>query len=333
MPALRKFRIIGAGLAGCTLAWQLHWRGCRVRLLDAQRPGSASRIAAGIINPVTGKRFARMPHWETLWPVARQFYRHVESITGTSLLHECGMVRIVRDATEAERLAKRRAGMLRDFVTSNDTPLPKFILAPLGSCAIPAAARLNVPAFLAATASHFPVEFVEVSIADCPPDVTTIFCTGIAAMNGIPQLQIAFQPAKGELLTVRGPGLRETRILNRGTWLMPLSDGLARVGATYSWDQLDAVPTSSARDHLLGELAAFVFEPIEVVDHAAAVRPILVDREPVLGRVAPHVAIFNGLASKGALLAPVASQQLAEHLLHDTPIDAAWDVRRFIPSM
>ena len=58
MQTHADYLIIGHGLAGATLARTLRRRGRRVVVLDAPQPDSATRVAAGLINPVAGKRFA-----------------------------------------------------------------------------------------------------------------------------------------------------------------------------------------------------------------------------------------------------------------------------------
>jgi glycine/D-amino acid oxidase-like deaminating enzyme len=53
------FIIVGGGLAGSILALELINRGADLLLIDRPLAGAASPIAAGIANPVTGKRSTR----------------------------------------------------------------------------------------------------------------------------------------------------------------------------------------------------------------------------------------------------------------------------------
>jgi len=58
------FLIVGQGLAGSLLAWELIQRGCSVLVVDKGEE-NASQVAAGLINPVTGIRFVKsgsVPH-------------------------------------------------------------------------------------------------------------------------------------------------------------------------------------------------------------------------------------------------------------------------------
>ncbi|MFY7875920.1 MAG: FAD-dependent oxidoreductase, partial [Pirellula sp.] len=50
--------MVGGGLAGCAVAWQAHFRGLKVLLIDRQDPDSSSRVAAGLVTSITGTRAA-----------------------------------------------------------------------------------------------------------------------------------------------------------------------------------------------------------------------------------------------------------------------------------
>ncbi len=52
------FLVVGHGIAGATLAYVLRERGHRVLVYDPGQENSASNVAAGLMNPVAGKRLA-----------------------------------------------------------------------------------------------------------------------------------------------------------------------------------------------------------------------------------------------------------------------------------
>ncbi|MBM3979053.1 MAG: FAD-binding oxidoreductase [Planctomycetes bacterium] len=351
---MSNFLIVGQGLAGTALAWQLLRRGRAVRITDDDR-GGASRLAAGLITPVTGKRLAISWRWDELRPVAGAFYRAVEAETGARFFHERPALRIF--ASEAERDEfRRRAEMLRDLVRPAE--VPDCFAAPFGGFEMPAAARLDVPRYLDASRAHFRARGIFGAPADCE-GATTIDCRGYA-----PDCGLRFNAAKGEILTVRVPGLAEERVVHRGIWLAPVGTRdlspakpgftvapvgtrdlppakpgftvapvgtrdlspakpgftvapvgheLYRAGATYAHDPLDAVPTPEGRAEIESKLRAFLTRPFEVIDHCAAVRPVIDAGFPVLGRdpANPRRAYFNGLGSKGALLSPFFADELA----------------------
>src|SRR5690554_1597302 len=91
--------IVGQGLAGTCLAWQLFERGASFRIVD-RGAGGSSRVAAGLINPVTGKNFT--PSWriEAFLPEAVRFFRKMECNLSRRFWHPLPVMRLA--ATEKE---------------------------------------------------------------------------------------------------------------------------------------------------------------------------------------------------------------------------------------
>ena len=88
---------------------------------------------------------------------------------------------------------------------------------------------------------------------------------------------------------------------------------LFRVGSTYAWKFENNLPTQEAKEYLIAELKQMIKIPFEVVAHEAAIRPTVQGRRPFLGVHGKHkqVGIFNGLGTKGVLLAPYFANHLS----------------------
>ncbi|HEV3384140.1 MAG TPA: FAD-dependent oxidoreductase [Gemmata sp.] len=347
----RDFIVIGQGLAGTTLAWQLHRRGFRVLVIDRERGNSASRIAAGLITPVTGKRLARSWRLEEVYPAAVAFYRWVETQTSDSFFHEQPSIRLFQDEAERDEFHRRAESILVGLVRAPETPVnPDWFLAPLGGFEMPTAARLDVSRYLDLSREYFrqrndyicadiaPEQDLEltsdgVSLPRCGlKSRAVIFCRGFDPADDLWFGSIRFNAAKGEILTLRIPELCETRIVHRGVWLAPVGNGIYRAGSTYEWDDLQPTTTTRSRTEIEGRLRQFLRVPFEVIDHRAAVRPVIDAGFPVLGRhpVYHQLAYFNGLGSKGSLLAPFFAEQLAACLADGGQVDRVVDVQRFM---
>ncbi len=61
-----NYIIVGQGLAGSLLAHSLRKAGKSVLIVDSFKPNSSSRVAAGLINPVTGRRMVKTWQADTL---------------------------------------------------------------------------------------------------------------------------------------------------------------------------------------------------------------------------------------------------------------------------
>ena len=350
---LLDFVIVGQGIAGTTLAWQLRWRGLRGLIIDRGDDTSASKAAAGLMTPVTGKRL--VPSWrlDETWAAADEFYRRVETETKSTFLTQPGQARLF-DSEESKKEFDRRDWSEHPVEIRQPMEIVDATSfdAPFGGFEVPTARRLDVPAYLTASRKVFVADDT-LRIADLQPatdvefeDGTVrlanhgirakhlIFCQGALGTDNPWFDDVEFKAARGEILTLRIDGLAETRIVNQGVWLVPCGDGLFKAGSTYDFENLTPSVTNAGRDEIIGRLKKFLKLPFEIVGHESGVRPVVLERRPIIGvhRQFPSLAIFNGLGSKGSLLAPLVASQLFEHVFDGFPIDPELDYQeRFRP--
>jgi glycine/D-amino acid oxidase-like deaminating enzyme len=121
-------------------------------------------------------------------------------------------------------------------------------------------------------------------------------------------------------------------IFNRGVFVLPLKEGLHKVGATYEHKDLSCEPTLKARNYLCGKLETLLKTGYEVVGQIAGVRPATKDRRPMMGSHPEYkpLGIFNGFGSKGVSLGPYFADQFAAFLEEETALEEAVDINRFI---
>lgn len=158
-----------------------------------------------------------------------------------------------------------------------------------------------------------------------------ILCQGADATASPFFPNLPWQLSKGEalLLDLKGPEPRE--LLKKNLMLAPLGNGKIWAGATSVWNFSDGAASESGRADIEQRLQEILRVNYQVIDHLAAIRPTVLDRRPFLGasREYPNLFIFNGLGTKGALLAPYWAVHLADHLLEGKTLDAEVDIRRF----
>ena len=327
--------LIGHGLAGAALERELSRRGARVLVVDRGDPRSTSRVAAGLVTPVTGKRFVASYGWREFWPLAVQTYG--------DFLHRLGAVRLFQDEVEREAFEARREGF--GELVGDAPPLPPSVRADHGAFAMPDTGRLDTTSYLAHRRDQLRDRLV---VLDVPPSAIELgpeirlrsldvvgdritFCEGFSHSAHPLFRDVGFRAAKGEILTVRAPDLDlDCTVHTRGFWMTPLGDARYRVGATYEWDELDHEPTSAGRRELLRRLAGVLSLQVEVLDHVAGVRPIVDGRQPLVGVHPRHASVgyINGLGSKGALLAPAVARMYVDSLEGVGDIDPEFDLAR-----
>jgi glycine/D-amino acid oxidase-like deaminating enzyme len=327
--------VIGQGLAGTAVAWHLRWKRCRVLVIDRGDEATASRVAAGLVTPITGLRLVKTWRLDECFPAAVAFYRRVEAETGEQFFTVRNAVRLFATDQERNQFERRTDPAYRALVHHPSPPVnEEWFAAPHGGFEMSSAARLDVPRYLDASRDRFRADgsYLAADIdpaRDVEPEAGgvrisklgvrakgVVFCQGLAGRGNPWFPGVRFTPAKGEVLTLRIPGLAEERVVYRGVWLVPVGGGVFRAGATYDRDDLTPTPTDRGRAEIVARLREFVRLPFEVIGHAAGVRPVVDGGRPVIGIHPDHpqLAVFNGLGSKGALLAPLLAAELAGRL-------------------
>lgn len=100
------YLIIGQGLAGSLLAWELIQRQKKVFIVDNNQ-SNASLVAAGLINPVTGMRFVKSTEVDHLLPSAYTYYQKLSQRFTQSFYIEKPMLRLLRHSKELSACQKR----------------------------------------------------------------------------------------------------------------------------------------------------------------------------------------------------------------------------------
>ena len=351
-PAATHFDVIvvGQGLAGTALAWTLRWSGLRVLVIDRNPDVSSSKIAAGLMTPITGQKLVMTWRYPELWPVARSFYRRIEHETESEFFLPRAMIRWF-DSEEEISIFQRRLvddgfqDLAKPVITSESE---QWFANEHGRFEMKEGGQLDVRRFLDVSRKAFLRSggYVETSLdvsreIELMPDTVLIprlslsarrvvFCQGVEGVANPWFRDVEFKPAKGEILTLRIPGLIENRVHHRGVWLAPLGNETFKVGSTYEWKHLDNLPTTQGRDEIISRLKKFLRLPFKVVEHQAAIRPIHRNQYPIIGLHPVHfqLGIFNGLGSKGSIQAPYFAQQLTSFLSGNGEVDVEVDVKR-----
>ena len=304
----------------------------------------ASVVAAGIINPVTGKRYVKSWRFDEFFPAARAAYRRLEQTLDINIWRELPILRLLSSTEEENDWAARcsrpeyaafleseaSAGgwgdLLRPgFRFGNILQAARVDLLPL----LRAFRRLaQQEGFFVAHPEHTDMERL------LPAYDFVLCCEGAGGARNPYFSGLPWEPAKGEALLIRFEDKKAVDIgqmLKKKIMVAPMGDGLFWCGSPYEWHFENELPSQQGKAFIEENLCQMLAGSYEVIDHLAAVRPTVKDRRPFVGLLPgqPKLGIFNGLGTKGALLAPFWAEHFAEHLLGGRALDAAVDVRRF----
>ncbi|MGV6826842.1 MAG: NAD(P)/FAD-dependent oxidoreductase [bacterium] len=341
------YLIIGQGLAGTLLAWHLKASGRSVLLVDNQHRHSSSTVAAGLFNPLAGKRFSAPPYLQEWLDAAHHTYDALARDNGQTYFHPRDMFRVIHAEDQRPYLDKllndeRRGSFIKPAATSSWSRLGTGIMQTgTGYLDISQLLKDMADRWLTDdTLIHqeFDAEQIDIHEGDVHyrgiNASSVIFCEGWRAQHNPWFGSLPYRGARGEIIDIKTRHPVPTEILNAGHWLLPLDSHRCRVGSTYDRDTLDSGPTQSGLDSLREWIDKVLpNNPYRVTAHQSGVRPATADRLPLLGRHPEHsnLVICNGLGSRGSLTAPWYVKCLVDHLETGKPLPGEADIRRFDP--
>lgn len=339
--------IVGQGLAGTLLAHDLLEKNQSVLIIDKPHAAMASKVAAGLFNPVGVKRCIRSWRVDDFLPIAIERYRSLEKTLGTTFLNIKPIFRLFanEDNRRQWQVNCSNKGMndfIDDFEPSNTYP---YLKDDFGGASITPAGNLEVVKFLDASRVFF-------KSIDCLQEEKfnydlleedagiyrnfqakkIIFCEGFQAIYNPYFKYLPFSPTKGEILTIRIPSLEKIdKIVSKGVYILPLGNHFYRVGATFNHHEWDDVVTTEGIAYLHNKIEQILEEEYDVVSEKAGVRPTVQDRKPFLGVHPKHkkLAIFNGLGARGVIQGPYLSAHLATVLTTLEKISQDLDIQRY----
>lgn len=344
----RDFLIIGGGLAGACLALEFRRRGKSVWLIDLPGEHSASRVAAGLYNPVTGKLAGLTWKAAAIFPFLEQFYAVAEQTLEQKFLFPLPIYRPFRTNQEFDSWNSRRSEpSISPFVKNafSSATYPEDVKDHLGGLLLKYGGHVDTRALLNGVSDWLSLDGSFLAMDFNPSRLsigghgvqyegrsasTAIFCQGIGALENPWTSWLPLRPLKGQVLKI-DTRLSDERIYNRGVFLVrDKKDGFWKVGATHEHHAQPGV-TVEGREELEGKLRTLLQRPFETREQSWGIRPTVPDRRPLVG-VHPEnsrVWILNGLGTKGVSLAPWMASHLVDHLLTGTVLPEDVNISRF----
>ncbi|MDR1496897.1 MAG: FAD-binding oxidoreductase [Puniceicoccales bacterium] len=353
------FLIIGQGVAGTFLARALLERGRRIIVIDDAQRSSASRVAAGLLNPVTGMRLHLTKGTSEFLACAKSLFSRLEREHGQTLFTPIPVRRIYVSVKERELKVLRAAKPDYATLMSADDA-PGSVNAALhgntlddahGSFLIHGGGWVDLPRLLdlehAWLRQHSAITEGAVQLEELRHDGSggvlwngwcarygAVFCNGYKA--GITPCWdwIPWRPARGEIVDCESTVADAPWMLNRNGWAVPLGNGHWRSGSTWEWNatRFDDAPSPALAEQLRKRLQGFFKTPVDarLVSQRTGVRPCVLDNQPFCGThpQLPWLHLFGGFGPKGVFWGPSCSNDMAAWLCEGKPLPARFDLRR-----
>ena len=340
--------VIGAGIAGATLAQALAMRGQSVTVIDrGDIANGASGNAAGVLFPQLTKQWNRSTAWyfTAYGFMLRQLARWKEAGLAFDRATP-GMLRLPRQAEEEQQLRSLRATLGLDasivhWLERDAASAQAGVELLTGGAYFPQGTWVNAPSLCRALLQHDGIvvrsnsqvmklvrvgDGWQVTLADGEILEADNVCVAAAEESAVllGAYGLKLNAVGGQLTEIAAGDAAQLRsILCHKGYIVPLAQSYL-IGATYHREQLREV-TGERHAENVAELAQVLpgWKHGAVIGGRSSLRATTPDRMPYIGALDDGLYVSTGHGSRGLLSAPLAAEMIAS-AMHDeqSPVDA-----------
>lgn len=310
--------IVGGGIIGLSIAWELTRRDVDVVVFDDGDAG-AWQVAAGMLAPGGESAFERPALGRLLARSAERWPSFAASLGVDVGYNDAGTLSLAMTADDVAEAARVWTRQQLPLLRSSALRALEPALSPRVRAGVHAPGERQVdPRLVVAALRDRLGPRVVPKRVDSLDDVdagTVIVATGCgtAALTGLP-----VRPVKGQVLRLRGePGLLrhvlDAAVDGRHVYLVPRADGEIVVGATQE-ERADRMVTAGGVHELLRAALELVpsLAELALIETTVGHRPGTPDNAPLLGFWTERVIVAAGHHRNGVLLAPVTADLIAD---------------------
>lgn len=324
--------IVGNGLAAICLIWKLLNAGKKVcQVFHPEKP-AASMVAAGMYNPLVFKRVTKSWRVDDFLPLMRSFYQELETGLGTSFFYSKDIIKFLAQDEYKRWKTKSSSGNFDSYIVKLSKEIPfQGVQDYFGYGQVTGPGYVDVGRLIAAMNSLSNNNYQIVKEVLDYDDIQLsngrvrwkgfsaermVFCEGAHAVNNPFFPEVPYYLSSGSLLEIQIENFQNQYILNKNIFLLPLGGSKYLTGSTYNWSDMNSTQKESDKEYLITKLSTLISVPYTVIRHRTGIRPSVKDRRPVLGihSEISQLAYFNGLGTKGIILAPYFAEEMYQHL-------------------
>ncbi len=339
--------IVGLGLAGVAFTKELAENNKSFVVFEDNSQNS-SMVAGGMYNPVILKRFTLV--WDAVdqLRLAIPFYRDLEEKFQKKYHYQINIYRILKSFEEQNNWFESCDKPLLSGYMKPEIITKKFkgIIANYGFGKLTNTGRIDTKNLLndyrnfltskklvkneSFNYDELEIEKEAISYNGIKA-FKIVFCEGFGLKKNPFFKYLPMKEVKGELLTIHAPDLDVDFLIKAALFVLPLGNNYYKVGATFNWQDKTKLPSEEGKQELILKLESFISSPYKIVDHTAGIRPTVKDRRPLVGKhpTYQNLAIFNGLGTRGVMIAPKMAKTLYNHLEKEVVLPAEISITRF----
>lgn len=342
------YLIIGQGLAGSCLAHRLFKENKSYKIIDIVS-NSASFVSSGMYNPVVLKRFT--PVWNAEIEIDKLLkeFKDFEILLKVKLIYNSDLYRIFANEDEVSTWKKKseRNENLKPFLDPEIYgSVNPNIIANFGMGKVYKSGKIFVRELLREFRKFllkdnrliddiFDFNHLnkEINYYEYKGIKTKkiVFCDGYSLKYNPYFNYLPMEGVKGETMVIHANGLGLTDIVKSKVFIMPMDKDYYYIGATYHYREVNDEISEEGQNELINSLNKFLNIDYKIVKKFAGIRPTVVDRRPLLGEHPEfkNMFIFNGLGSRGVMLAPTMAEELYHFMENSKELLSEVSIKRF----
>lgn len=353
--------IVGAGVAGCNIAYALHKRGLKVLIIDQARSAASggSGAAGAFVSPKIGKASPLQQLTNEAFSFAVEFYQ----TEFPAFFHQTGVIRIPKDSKDNEKFATYRAFNIDGFEDVSAQEIQTIgIESELGGFLFDEAGVCDAKELCFALIRDIEFKSMHVRTIKQEQDGWTI--------NNQEQSKylILATGYQDKLIDLRYMGIRGTwgsrgdfksslnvtKSIHKDLSISKNMNGVIKIGATHNKAQAPCLACHNEPLAPLLQKASNLIDlsQLELLEVFCGMRSGSKDYLPLVGGVVDveymfrhypkltsgqkvnelkmlnNLFIFNGLGGRGFVFAPLMAKYLAKHIISGEAIDPRIDPNR-----
>lgn len=345
------YLIVGQGLAGTFLAFQLMQQNKTVFIVDKGHKYSSSRVAAGVINPIVLRRYTITWRAKEFLKYNTSFYKRLDQFLGKQYHFEIPIEKLIASEEEKQFWEKRyQEKEVQEFIEEKLEAVDKafqpskdFLVGKVKNTS-----WVNISGLIHAFRSYlvskndlleegFDHSFLKSNTYKNINFKNIVFCEGANGKQNPLFSDLPFSLNKGQLVTIYSDFLPENRLLKKKVFTLPVSKKEFKVGATYAWDwNRESEEKAHVLDPEKSELIKEHLEEItrseyKILKEEVGIRPSIKDRRPLIGqhREYKNIYIFNGMGTRGCFMAPLLAEEFISFSDNGVSLHPETDIKRF----
>jgi glycine oxidase len=347
--------VVGAGIVGCAVAYELARRGASVQIVDDRPAGmGATQASAGVLAPYIEAREGHPLLELTVrsLDLYDKFIARVGAVGGvTPQYRRTGTLEVALDTDGLRRLENAALALPQKGVHARlldaagaRSEEPHLSETVVGGLLVPShgfVAAVDLTRALTGAARRHGAQLIEHGrvrrIVSAGSDLRVETDRGSLSGNGVvlaagswsgqifvegAEVRLPVRPVRGQLLQLAWTGPTLGRVIwSERCYLVPWDDGTLLVGATVEEAGFDERTTTAGIRDLIEAAAEIVPHTWTAgfIEAKAGLRPATPDEVPVIGpsTVVPNLVYATGHYRNGVLLAPLTAQLVADVMLEN----------------